>query len=263
MVIHATDGTSSSVRTAVTQVRPNVTFHLATHYRAEHNEGDIESMLSANIVFGTVLVDALSTIGDSTLIAAGSTWQHHDGRDVPANLYAATKSAFEAILSYYADLSRVRIMSLLLSDTYGPDDHRTKLFTILSDAAASRETLRMSAGEQLIDYVFIDDVIGALLASVHLAATTTGLRRYVIRSGDPRSLREIVRLWCELSGLQLDVEWAARPYGSRQTMRPWEGGAMLPGWTPKVMLESGIALTLGTGKQAHESRGSQGRDRRT
>ena len=90
----------------------------------------------------------------------GSYSQHYGGRAYsPVSLYAATKQAFQDILQFYCEVRGLRAVTLELPDTYGPDDKRPKLFSLLDRVARSGETLQMSPGEQLLDLLHVDDVV--------------------------------------------------------------------------------------------------------
>jgi len=60
----------------------------------------------------------------------------------------------------------LRAVTLKLFDTYGPNDPRNNLSSLLRSAADARVPLAISPGEQLMDLVFVDDVVDAYLAAV-------------------------------------------------------------------------------------------------
>src|SRR5437016_3250536 len=47
------DGTTEQLRELLAAAAPDVVFHLAAYYRAEHQAGDVLPMLQANVVFAT------------------------------------------------------------------------------------------------------------------------------------------------------------------------------------------------------------------
>jgi nucleoside-diphosphate-sugar epimerase len=175
------------------------------------------------------------------LVNIGTNWQFPK----PVNLYAATKNAFEAIVSYYHDATPINAVSLYLYDVYGPDDDRPKLFQTLR-AAISGERVELSPGYQLIDLVYIDDVVGAIMAAIPWTADKRGREAgYAVSSGKPVSIRDVVETYRRVTGVQFDVAWGGRPYRKREVMTPWAGGKPVPGWNPRVDLEHGIRLMEG------------------
>lgn len=233
---------AEAVAEAVAQAAPDVTFHLASLFRAEHGPKDIVPMLEANLTFGTLLLDALARQGAGRLINTGTSWQHY--RDAPYDpvcLYAATKQAFETLIEFYVRAHGFRVTTLELTDTYGPDDPRGKIIALLMRVAASGEVLRLSPGEQEIDLVHIDDVTAAFrLAAERLADAPDGTHdRYAVSSGRPLPLRDLAALIGRIAGRPIHAEWGARPYRRREVMTTWNGGT-LPGWSPTVPLEEGL-----------------------
>jgi nucleoside-diphosphate-sugar epimerase len=162
-------------------------------------------------------------------------------------LYAATKQAFEAVLEFYIDAHALRAITLKLFDTYGPGDPRPKLLSLLQKATATGAPLDLSPGEQLINPVYIDDVVEAfVLAGKRLLdGAPAGKEEYAVSSRHPLSVREFAAAYASASGRGLELRWCAQPYRAREVMVPWNTGASLPGWSPKVTLEEGIRRIAG------------------
>lgn len=242
--VHVHDGSTEQLIEIVQLASPRLVFHLASLFLAQHTSQDIAPLIHSNLLFSTQLVEAMSVNGVRHLINTGTSWQHFENKEYnPVCLYAATKQAFEAVLSYYVEVSTLSAVSLQLFDTYGPNDPRAKLFTLLRKTASTAETLRMSLGEQLIDLVYIDDVLDAyLLAAEQLwQGSVNGHQVYAVTSGQPVKLRDLVEMYAQITGQPLAIEWGARPYRPREIMIPWNTGQTLPGWTPKISLAEGMA----------------------
>lgn len=228
-------------------VRPAVVFHLASRFMAGHTPEDIPDLIASNVQFGAELLEAMSLSETSLLVNAGTSWQHYESRDYsPVNLYAATKQAFEALLQYYVEAEGVRAITLKLFDTYGPKDPRAKLMHLLGRVAASAQPLAMSPGEQLIDLVYVDDVIQAFLLAAHrlLEGKVSSAESYGVSSGRPIALGELVEVYAKVSGRRLEIDWGGRPYRNREVMVPWSMGPSLPGWHPSISLKEGIRRLL-------------------
>lgn len=229
----------------VRQAKADVVFHLASQFIAGHTHADVETLIGSNILFATQLAEAMAANRNIYLINTGSAWQHDDGGYAPVNLYAATKQAFEDILAYYGSAHGLRVITLILFDTYGPADPRGKLLSILGQAMKSGEPLSLSPGRQLIDLVYIDDVIDAYVHCADLLPRQKDWHaRYGISSGQPRTVRELVAVIEAAMGVSLPVKWGGRPYRDREVMVPWTQSTPPPGWAPKTPLELGIARTM-------------------
>jgi len=238
------DGSTERVIECVRTAAPDVVFHLASLFIAEHTSEQVKPLIEANVLFGAQLLEAMTVAGCDALVNTGTSWQHYDDADYdPVCLYAATKQAFEDLALYYSNARGIRVQTVRLFDTYGPADPRPKLFHALRTAAAEGRALEMSAGDQRIDLVYIDDIVKAFeVAAERALASTPGVSEaWAISSGERLSLRELVERWQSITGRTLEVNWGGRPYRAREVMEPWTG-PVLPGWEPVFTLQGGIEL---------------------
>lgn len=242
---HEHDGTTAGMNELMERVQPDIVFHLASLFLAQHASDDLDSLVTSNVLFSTQLVEAMVTTGVKYLVNTATSWQHYlDAPYRPVNLYAATKQAFEDILCYYADAYDLKVTTLALFDTYGRDDPRAKLMALLWKTALEQRPLAMSPGEQLIDLVHIDDVVSAFVQAADLLpGQASAHARFGVSSGRRMRLIDLVRLFEEVTGYSLSITWGERPYRAREVMVPWTSFATLPGWRPRVALESGIPET--------------------
>ena len=243
MTNHVHDGSTEGMVNCVAKVQPQVVFHLASLFLSQHATKDVESLIQSNVLFGNQLLEAMIVNKASCIVNTGTSWQHYNNEDYnPVCLYAATKQAFEAILEYYVQACGIKAITLKLFDTYGPDDTRPKLFHLLNKAAASGEPIDMSAGEQLIDLVHINDVVDAYLVAAQrlLDDQVTQHEQYAVTSGQPLPLKELVQLYAEVTNQPIVVNWGARQYRDREVMEPWNKGIGILGWRPSIHLTEGI-----------------------
>ena len=242
ITIHKFAGSTESMIELVAKARPDVVFHLASLFLSQHRPQDVEALISSNVLFSTQLVEALVAYGIPNLINAGTAWQQYgDFPYSPVNLYAATKQAFEVIITYYVEAHNAKVITLRIYDTYGPGDPRPKLLNQLMQSANKSTRLAMSPGDQYIDLVYIDDLIDALMIATELIdSQTEGHVLYGISSGEPVTLRQLVSIFEEATGIRPNVDWAVRPYRPREVMFPPKPIGHLPKWAPKYKLKTGI-----------------------
>jgi nucleoside-diphosphate-sugar epimerase len=242
------DGTTHGMARLARRARPDVVFHVASLFLAEHRAEDIEALCRSNILFGTQILEAVSSMKVSGFINTGTAWQHYRSADYsPVNLYAATKQAFQDILDYYVQTRGLRAVTLKIFDSYGPNDQRPKIWKALREAGPKSAPLILSGGRQKLDPIYIDDITAAYLTAARRLLTdkARGHEIYALSSGRPRSLRQIVELYAKVTKKKIGASWGARPYRQREVMTPWSKGKRLPGWRPKIGLEEGILLANG------------------
>jgi nucleoside-diphosphate-sugar epimerase len=240
--VHVLDGSTEQLCSIVASCQPDIVFHLASLFLASHDVSQVEPLVRSNVLFGTQVAEAMVKSGVLRVVNTGTSWQHFEGRDYsPVCLYAATKQAFEDVLAYYVEACGLRLVTLKLFDTYGPDDARPKLMPALRRAAQSGTRLQMSPGEQLVDFVYIDDVIEAFFVAARrlFGNDLQEAECYGVSSGHPMRLRDVVETYERVTGKKIMVEWGTRPYRPREVMVPWTSSP-IPGWQPRVELEEGI-----------------------
>lgn len=255
--LHQHDGTTAGMLKIVEDSAPDLVFHLASLFLSEHKPEDVERLITSNVLFSTQLMEALSKFGVKLLVNAGTSWQHYQGEEYsPVNLYAATKQAFESIVQYYVEAAGMKVVTLKLFDTYGPDDWRPKLFRLLRNVAESGAPLGMSPGEQFIDLVYIDDVNEAFMTAAKrlLNSKSGNNEHFAVSSGAPVRLRDLVELFSRALGREIPIEWGGRPYRAREVMDTWNG-PVLPGWSPKISLAEGVKALAEDSNRYQQERG--------
>jgi nucleoside-diphosphate-sugar epimerase len=242
LTIHKHDGSTEHLVDLVKNAKPTTVLHLASLFLAQHQTSDITRLIESNVLFPSQLLEAMVVNGVKHLINTGTSWQHHENQAYnPVNLYAASKQAFEDLLSYYTETAQIKACSLLLFDTYGPADPRGKLISLLWKTALHQTPLSMSPGDQEIDLVHIDDVSRAFeTALAQLPTQQQAHTRYGVSSGHPLPLKTLVREFERITGYHLPIEFGGRPYRPREVMATWKNFRTLPLWQTKVTLDEGL-----------------------
>ena len=168
----------------------------------------------------------------------------------PVDVNGIHKSAAEALTTLYDGAHAQPSCSLRIGNTYGPRHqmrHAEQGFLHwFIRQAMDGETLRVFGGEQRRDFVFVDDVVNAMLA----AASTADARAeaFNIASGTAISVLEVARLIIDVVGSgrvtveAFPADRAAIEVGDFQADISKAG--RLLGWTPRVALREGLERTV-------------------
>lgn len=227
----------------VGEVMPSSVFHLAATQLYEHSPADIDSLLESNIRLGTQILEAMCIHAVGVFVNTGTYWQYYAGGEYdPISLYAACKKAFQDLIVYYSHVRGIKSTTLLLTDTYGEEDTRKKILTLLIEASYSRNMLDLTPGEQCIDLMHVSDVVNAFLyADMLLRSASQYEDAYSVSSGRLVSIRQLAGLIEEYTGKSINAKWGMRSYPPRQIMKVDMMEPSLPGWVASVPLEKGIA----------------------
>jgi nucleoside-diphosphate-sugar epimerase len=245
--LHRHDGSVEGLTQIVRAAAPEIVFHLASLYLADHRPDQVDALIESNVGFPAQLAEAMTAAGAARLVNTGTAWQHYrtDGYN-PVNLYAATKQACMDLLRYYHDARGLSVITLKLFDTYGEGDKRRKLVQLLIDAALSGEPLGMSPGEQIVDLTHVDDVVEAfVVAAQRLAGAPQPLWESFFLTGERFRVRDLASVVGASAGRSMNIEFGAREYRAREVMAPVDAADTLPGWERRTELRSFIAASVG------------------
>lgn len=222
--------------------------HLASLYLTVHKPEDAVRLIDSNVRFSTYMLECASQAKIKWFINTGTFWQNYQNIDYsPVNLYAATKQAFESIAQYYIETNQIKFCTLRLSDTYGPDDTRPKIFNLWEKIAKTGETLDMSPGEQIIDITHIDDIVAAfVLLAFHIQKQEPDTKNgsvFAVKAEKYYSLKELASIFEAATGHKLNINWAGKSYREREVMVPWANGKVVPNWHPRTQIFEALRQT--------------------
>ena len=224
----------------VSAFNPTCVIHAATRFQVSHSRDDIAPMVRSNVELGTQLLDVALSCG-SRFVTLSSAWQRYEGRiNSPVNLYAATKQAFDSVADFY-QREGLNLARLFLFDVYGPSDTRQKLVPLLMSAAATKQPLPATSGEQLIDLTFVDDVVRAITDAAFSDKSSLVIDG-VVKSG-AMTVRHVAEVLSEAIGRPVPVQWGEVPDRPKEMLHDWELEPALPGWSPIVSLPEGLVKT--------------------
>jgi UDP-glucose 4-epimerase len=209
-------------------------------------------------VNGTVtLMEAMRDVGVKRVVFISSGAVYGDQQEQPLretaipnprSPYAVSKLAAEYYVRTIGDLWGIETVSLRVFNAYGPGQHLPPSHPpvipyFLRQAIRGGTVVVHGEGAQTRDYVFLDDVVSAMIA----AASAPGLDNLVINigSGTETSIRELVRLVLEITGGGPEVIYNPRtdPGVSRMCADLSLAHAKL-GYQPRISLADGLRLTL-------------------
>jgi len=215
-------------------------FHLAGKACYAQSENDIAPMIESNITLGTHILEAMQGTDCRRFVNVATYWQHYDGPEYnPICLYAATKQAFMDIMTYYAKWCDLSCISLKFTDVYGDKDPRPKIFALIDRAAATGKPLKITAGEQYVSFLHVEDAVDALCTAMRRTQTISSQHETYTVGTTPIMLKKAIQLYLKINPQKASLLWGEMPYRHTQIMSPWLG-APLPDWQPRFDLETGL-----------------------
>jgi nucleoside-diphosphate-sugar epimerase len=227
------------VGSIVRDVSPDLVFHLATHYVKDHGPLDVDALIAANVTFGSHLLEAL--VGTNTVVVSTMSYFQFVGCAPRSfSLYSATKQAFLDVSDFYRVRRSLDIRSVVIYDTYGPDDTRDKLIPIMVSAARDNRSLVLGAADQSLNLLFSSDVAAGLVA----ASSDRVPPIVALKAPKDYSVAEIAAMVRRVTGRELDITFSDTAVANDlvSTSGEWPSP---PGWFPEVDLAEGLTLCIG------------------
>lgn len=234
---HVPSGIDVLIHTAAAGVRP------------DDNTWETLSRVNIDGTQGMLDTAAVKKIGRFVYI--GSSFEYGDGNlweesapIRPRTLYGVSKSAGWMLAKCYAETHQLPIVGFRPFYMYGPNEGKERLISAVIHSAFSRTLLPMTLGEQERDFVYIDDVVRAILCgSVEPRAAG---EIFNICTAESVSIRKVIGCLEEESGKAFPLAWGQLPYRKMEWVHLSGSGnkaKQLLGFMPLVGLREGLKKT--------------------
>lgn len=203
---------------------PDILIHLAwdglPNYKSLHH---YEVELSRQYNFIKLMIQG----GLSSLVVTGTCFEYgmqsgqlsESATTKPANPYGYAKDALRQQLEYLKSTNPFKLTWARLFYMYGEDQSHESLYPLLKNAIKGGDKIfNMSGGEQLRDYLPIEDVANKI---VQIAELQTDIGPVNICSGKPISVRSLVEQWLKENGSSLELKLGYYQYPDYEPMEFW------------------------------------------
>jgi UDP-glucose 4-epimerase len=208
-------------------------------------------------VGGTVtLMEAMRDVGVRRVVfsSSGAVYGEQEVQPVredaipnPRSPYAVSKLSAEYYVRTIGQLWGIETVSLRVFNTYGPGQHLPPVHApvipnFIRQAAMSGTLVVHGDGQQTRDYVYITDVVNAMVA----ASSALGVNQAIINVGSGRgtTIRELVRLVRDVTGGEFEVVYNPRnDRGPSQLSADISLAQKKLSYQPMTSLEAGLRLT--------------------
>jgi len=250
--LHELDIRDETLASVVTEVQPEVIFHLAA--QADVGTSVEQPALDADInVVGTVrLLEAARSVSARIVFTStgGAIYgecerpaREEDERR-PLSPYGTSKLAGEEYLATWNRLYGTRHVACRLGNVYGPRQlpalEGGVVAIFIDRLRDGRETEIFGDGNQTRDFVYVGDVVDALLA----AASSSEAGVFNVGGGVETSILELHRLCTQTAGVEQEPRIAPeRPGDLRRSVLDASRARAELGWHPRTTLAEGLLQT--------------------
>lgn len=241
--------------------RPELIVHLAAQIDVRISVSDPATDADVNVLGTISVLEAARTAGAGRVVFASSGGAIY-GDDapiptpetaaaLPMSGYGQSKLSAEGYLRLYARLHHLSTLSLRFANVYGPRQRAEGeggVVAIVCDRVRQQQTATIYGdGSQTRDFVYVGDVVEAILAAGSSTATGT----VNIGTGRETSVRALVRAARDLNDPTPEPLIAPQRAGEvrRSCLDPSRAAEVL-GWSARTPLLEGLRLTYASSAAA-------------
>ena len=156
----------AQVQASFAAAQPDCVFHLAAKVTGARSINLVRPTLATNLLGTVNVVLAAADQNSSSVVCLGSLQEpDQELPPVPCAPYAAAKFAASSYARMFAEVFSLPVTIARPHMVYGPGQlDFTKLIPYVARQLICGETAELSSGKQAFDWVYVDDVVDALIA---------------------------------------------------------------------------------------------------
>ena len=238
------------VQEAVTAFAPEALIHTAW-YGVTHDQRNNPDQINRNLILLNHLFYVAQTAGVKTIIGFGSQAEYGPVNRIineqqpthPTTLYGVAKLAAYHLLDVLCAQHNIRFVWHRLFSAYGPKDAPSWFIPFLIRKLMNHEEPELTAGTQLWDFIFVEDVAKAVMDTLNSQAS--GI--FNLGSGKAYPIKTIAELIANYINPQISLGFGKMSFRQDQVMHLEADISRLNkqvGWRPKMSLTEGLKQTM-------------------
>lgn len=242
----------SAAAAQVREFQPEIIFHLAWTGGNSARYNDDVAQIRANLPGSLDLLQLAAEVGAKRWVGFGSAVEYgtcsglisETLTPVPTTLYGISKYALCLMTEKICSLDSLDFAWIRPFWTFGPKDDGLRLIPMLIHKLLAGERPALTPGEQLWDYLYVDDAVEAI---VRLGMEPAASGIFNLGSGEATSVRSIVEQIRDRIDPALPLGFGDIPYRHDQVMHLQADITKLSNatrWRPQVSLAEGLRRTI-------------------
>jgi len=244
-----------SLQTALAPEKPDIVFHLAACVDVRRDWDCVSLMIENNLVGTANLIHVLKGRQIDLMINIGSSEEYGDAvapqsetnRELPVSPYSFSKVAAVYLCQMAARVFNFPVVTARLFPVYGPGQNTGMFIPSAIMKLLNRQEFRMSPGEQIREFNYVDDVVEALIRLSACDAADIIGSVVNIGNGVPYKIIEVIDTIRSLIEDNACIQVGALSYRVGEVMESYCDTSLLrrlTGWSPQFSLSKGLQFTV-------------------
>jgi len=241
------------VKEVVNKIQPDLVYHLAASLDRRRTFEHYEQIMAVNVTGTLNLLEALQQTEYTNFIFTSSSEVYGNNASpfsedlplAPTSPYSLSKVYGEHLIKTFSDIYSKNYTILRIFNFYGENMPESFFIPQIISALSRNEDFEMTEGKQKRDFLYIDDVIQALILAARKKESHKNT--FNVCSGEGVSLRELANRIEQIIPSKGEVLYGAIPYRDNEV---WEMIGdntkikIMLGFSVKFPLEEGIKLCI-------------------
>ncbi len=243
----------NELKKVIRKFKPHIVFHLAANVDLSRDFDVAKKCIDINILGTLNLLEALRQNPPERLIVASTEEVYGNNPPPfkefqlpkPPSAYSISKIVSEHLCHLYAQELGFYLTIFRIATFYGPESTLNRFIPQIIYKALNNENIPLNSGQKKRDYIYVDDVIDALI----IAMGTKKAKIELLNLGGGKSyrLKDVVDLIIKITGSRSRIILNAIPERLNEA-EEWlmniDKAYREIGWQPKTSLDNGIKRTV-------------------
>lgn len=228
-----------------------VVFHLAAT-GAEQTHRNQAVVLNGNVMMAMRMLQLAETLKVDRFVYCGSSTEYGPGKSLtedspiePTSEYGVSKAAAWMLVQFFRRRHSLKAVCLRPFTVFGPMDSTHRLIPHVIQKSLNGENIDLTGGEQIRDFVFVEDVVDAFVSASGAPGVVGGT--FNICTGRATSVKEVVTSIITLSESGSQPLFGSRPYRDDEEFVSYGDSANAKermGWSAETSLMDGLRETI-------------------
>ena len=244
----------NAVSDAVRKIQPVFIYHLAASLDRTRDFSFVNVIFDTNLIGTVNLLNALKECEYKNFIFV-STSEVYGGKSlkppfkeddniIPASPYSLSKYCAEMSIKTYSKIYSKNYTILRLFNFFGKDMPKSFFLPQLIDKLKKGEDFNMTGGEQIRDFLYVDDVLQAMVLSTSVNAYN---EVFNVCSGYGKTIKEVAFEIKKKLNSKSKINIGALPYQENEVWEMTGDNSKIKKilkWQPKLHIMEGILKTI-------------------